>query len=217
MREKIESLATVVLMVAAATMVGVYLSDRSRTSLGIDAVAIQNWEQHNNAGIRLGSADAPVVITEFMDFTCPHCRNLVPVVDSLYQSFPNEVALVFLHYPIRGRPFSMELAVAAECAAEQHQFWEMYRVIYSQPAIQSLDGLYTLAAAAQVPDLEEFSNCLIRPHESFSRIIEGRRIGEGTGVPGTPWVWLNGTPVSSPTYHALVKAAEKQGVRLKGP
>lgn len=217
MRDLLESVATVLIAATAIAMFVLYLSDRGRNNAESNAngIPIDGWEQHNSSGIRLGREDAPIVITEFMDFTCPHCKTLAPVTDSLYRSFPNEVAVVFHSFPIRTRPFSMDLAVAAECALEQNRFWEFYRVIFSNPPIQARDELYELAKAAQVPDSTVFSQCLTRPEESFQRIRKAWDIGMETGVTGTPVVWVNGRLATARSFDNFLHAAQILGVDLE--
>lgn len=208
MRDLLEGVTTLLLVVVALTMLGFYLSDRSQIREAPSDVVVEGWEEYNKSGIRLGPEHAPIVITEFMDFTCPYCRQLAPVTDSLHRSFPNEVAVVFQHFPLRSRPFSMELAMAAECAFEQDHFWVMYRVIYSRPRIRSHDDVYELGRAAELPDMDAFSECLARPEEFFHRILDGREIGREVGVVGTPAVWLNGRPVDARSVEGFVEAAE---------
>jgi len=215
LRNLLDGVASVVLMGIAIVMLGFYLADRNRILSGSSTITIDDWQQYNEAGIRLGPEEASIVITEFMDFTCPYCRALATVTDSLQRSFPNDVAVVFQHFPLRGRPFSMDLAIAGECAAEQGGFWSMYRAIFSRPGIRIRDDLYELGEAARLPYLDAFTKCVTRPQESFRRIAEGRRIGRETGVVGTPTVWVNGRLAHARTFDALLQIAELEGSDLQ--
>jgi len=75
---------------------------------------VENWRGVREFGILLGQADAPLVVTAFMDFTCPFSRSLALVTDSLLRQIPNDVALAFLHFPLQGRTPSPPPAVALE-------------------------------------------------------------------------------------------------------
>lgn len=216
MRNPLDGLANLLLVCIAVVMLGVYLADRERAVSRSSTVTIGDWQEHNEAGVRLGPEDAAVVISEFMDFTCPYCRSLASVTDSLHRSFPRKVAVVFHHFPLRGRPFSIDLAIAAECAAEQNGFWRMYSAIFSHPRIRHWEDIHGLGQKAELPDTEEFEACLARPQGSFPRIAEGRRIGEETGVVGTPTVWINGRLAQARTFDALLEIVEDEaGGRLQ--
>ena len=86
-----------------------------------------------NAAIK-GSPDAAVVIVEFSDFQCPFCRrwydDTFPEID---RQIGDDVALVFLHFPIMQlHPNAPTVHVAAECAGEQGKFWEMHDLLFER-------------------------------------------------------------------------------------
>ena len=87
----------------------------------------------SNAAIK-GSSDATVVIVEFSDFQCPFClrwyNDTLPQID---QQIGDDVALVFLHFPIANlHPNAPTVHVAAECAGEQGKFWEMHDLLFER-------------------------------------------------------------------------------------
>ena len=87
----------------------------------------------SNAAIK-GSPDATVVIVEFSDFQCPFCQrwylNTLPEID---RQIGDDVALVFLHFPITQlHPNAPTVHVAAECAGEQGKFWEMHDLLFDR-------------------------------------------------------------------------------------
>lgn len=213
MRQVIETMSALAMMGAAVTMLVLYMGDVRASRAGTPGVVVSNWEEYNEAGVRLGPDDAAVVVTEFMDFTCPHCRNLAPVTDSLREAFPDDVAVVFQYFPLNGRVFSMELAIAAECASEQGKFDEMRRAIFVDPQIRSREALLSAASSAAIKDMKAFGECLARPSDTFERIRAGRQIGEQAGVRGTPTVWMNGEPTTARTFDALLAVAEEHGLK----
>ncbi len=89
----------------------------------------------SNAAIK-GSPDATVVIVEFSDFQCPFClrwyNDTLPQID---QQIGDDVALVFLHFPIANlHPNARTTHAAAECAGEQGKFWEMHDLLFERQA-----------------------------------------------------------------------------------
>jgi protein-disulfide isomerase len=91
----------------------------------------------------------------------------------------------------------------------------MYQVIFARTEVPSPDDMLTFAKEAGVPDTDAFMDCLTRPGESFQRIQDGRRIGTGTGVTGTPTVWVNGKSVYARDFATFLQAAEHAGVELR--
>lgn len=220
-RSRLDSIFTGILVSVALGMFGIFLYDRTGSARAVSAprpaaeAFVEAWQEHNRFGIRLGGAeDAPMVIAEFMDFTCPFCAALAPVTDSLLQAFPQDVALYFHHFPLRGRDLSMPSAIAAECAYEQDRFQAMYRSLFSNAQSIGIWDWAEFARNAEIPDLVAFEHCISRPPEDFPRIAAGRRIGEESGVVGTPTVWVNGHVASPRSVSDFQALAEAQGITL---
>jgi protein-disulfide isomerase len=113
-----------------------------------------------------GNHEAPVTIVEFSDFKCPYCgRFSTETLPQLRQLYINtgQVRLVYRHFAILG-PESDYAAAAAECAAEQGQFWAYHDQIFAdQAATRSTlthDQLLNLAQKTGLPPLP-FSDCLL--------------------------------------------------------
>jgi hypothetical protein len=159
---------------------------------GEPPAAIDGWQAENNEGIRMGPATAAIVITEFFDFQCPYCAALVPRVDSLSAEFPGQIAIVVHHFPLSSHPFAHAAAIAAECAHRQGRFEPFYRALLSDQRSLGQRPWRDYARTTGVSDLEAFDECITMPPDSFPRIAYGRRLGERTGVRGTPALWMNG-------------------------
>ena len=83
---------------------------------------------------RLGRADAPIVVVQYVDFQCPYCgtvaREGVPVIIDSHIK-PGKVQLIFRHLPLdRIHPMARQAAEVAECAGQQGKFWEMHDVLF---------------------------------------------------------------------------------------
>jgi protein-disulfide isomerase len=87
-------------------------------------------------GETLGAADAPVVIELYSDFQCPYCarfaRTLLPQVVGAFVADGKvrieAVDLAFLDAP--GSTESLDMAVAASCAADQDRYWEFHDLLF---------------------------------------------------------------------------------------
>ena len=179
-------------------------------------VEIENWREESNLGIRIGPAEARMVVTEFMDFTCPFCAMVVPAVDSLLARHPTDVALVFQHFPL-GRPLSTPSAIASECAERQGKFKPMYRLLFSQQKSLGSKDWVTFAEEAGIQDLAAFDACVAMPADSFPRIGAGRDLGMRRNVNGTPTLYVNGRPFGGRSLAELQEVAEKLGLTSAQP
>ncbi len=137
-----------------------------------------------------GPADAPVTLVEYGDFECPNCGLAEPVIRELLRDF-GELRYVWRHLPLNDvHPHTQMAAEAAEAAAEQGAFWEMYDLLLSrQDALTRADlGVYAdelgLDAKRFADDLEH--------HAGAARIAEGVDGADLSGVSGTPTFFING-------------------------
>jgi protein-disulfide isomerase len=202
--------------VVAVVMLGLFLHDRRQagSSTAVDAVVYaDDWRDWGASGIRMGAPDGSVVVAVFSDFRCPHCRSLVPVLDSLGGALGGKVAVEHHHYPLSAQGLSILSSVAAECAAEQDRFEAMYRTLFRHSDSVEEKGWLTLAADAGVEDLIRFEECMQKPPEAFPRIGAGRALGERLDVRGVPSVWINGELFGGErSLAALRKKAEELGL-----
>jgi protein-disulfide isomerase len=89
---------------------------------------------YNLAGDQyLGNPEASVVVIEFSDFQCPACaQHALEIQPTLNQELveTGQIMWVFKHLPLQMHPQALIAATAAECAAEQGQFWEMHDLLF---------------------------------------------------------------------------------------
>lgn len=198
-REVVEVGSTIVITVVALVVGTAYLSDRG-TSVSVhdfeSQPRIADWEESNSAGVRLGASDVPFVLTEFVDFQCPFCSQLAPRLEGLLAEYPEDLAVVFQHFPLGMHQQATPAAIAVECAGRQGRFWEMYRVLFASQDNLGRGEWVAFAKEAGVADLTGFEQCADLPADSFPRIEYGRSLGERAGVNATPTVWLNGRVVN---------------------
>src|SRR5579871_2044239 len=82
-------------------------------------------------GGRPGKDAVEVVL--YGDFLCPYCRRLRPILLRLRQALGQKMGFVFRHFfNETNHPGATFMARAAEAAARQGRFWEMYDRFYEQ-------------------------------------------------------------------------------------
>jgi len=212
-RQVFETISTGVIAACAITMVAYYVRGQVAGGAPTEGPAfVEEWEAENALGVRTGPANAPMVITKFLDFTCPYCQMAGVWIDEYMKEHPGEVALVVQHFTL-GRPQSMPTAIAAECADRQGRFYETMKTLYAMPDSFGVRSWESYAEEAGVPDINSFTECIALPADSFPRIASGREVGERAGVRGTPTIWVNGHRFGGRDLEALRKRGEELGVR----
>ena len=74
-----------------------------------------------------GGAGA-VTVVEFLDFECEACAAFYPIVEDLREQYDGEITYVVRYFPLPGHINSTQAALAAEAAAEQDRFEDMYHL-----------------------------------------------------------------------------------------
>jgi len=153
---------------------------------------------------REGPTDARVQIAVYSDFQCVFCRQLVPVLQQLRTAFPQEVAIVFRHFPLESHPRAFAAAVAAECASEQGAFWEYHDKLFLEGGDLNEATLVAVASSLGL-DQQRFMMCL--QSEEPRRVVEANlREAMQLGLPGAPAVFINGRRIEGPlTFENLAK------------
>jgi protein-disulfide isomerase len=82
-----------------------------------------------------GSAEAEVVLVEFVDFQSAenrkHFLESWPELEKKYVE-PGTVRLVVKHFPTADQPTGFKAAEAAECAGQQEAFWAMHDLLFQK-------------------------------------------------------------------------------------
>ncbi len=142
----------------------------------------------------LGSAQAPVTVLEYGDYECPYCRGAARDVHRMLDLYPEMIRFVFRNFPIvQLHPHAEQAAEAAEAAAAQGKFWEMYELLLRPTSGLDLDSLLGYAERLGL-DVGRFSN------EVTGNVYAGRimrDVGEGVsnGVNATPKFYVDGARI----------------------
>src|SRR5688572_10541540 len=110
----------------------------------------------------LGAKNAMVTLVEYSDFQCPFCSRHLPSVKQALKDFPNDVNLVYRHYPLSFHPEAQKAAEASECAAKlggNDAFWKMHDELFANQATLSR-SLYTELAKKLGLNTGNFDKCL---------------------------------------------------------
>lgn len=138
-----------------------------------------------------GPDDAPVTLLEYGDFECPYCGQAESVIRELLSGSGGDVRYVWRHLPLNDvHPNAQLASEAAEAAAAQGAFWEMYDTLLSHQGELRLREIASYAEGLGLDSkriLEEVRRRLHAP-----RVAEDVASADESGVSGTPTFFING-------------------------
>lgn len=142
---------------------------------------------------RLGPADAKVVVVEFSDFECPHCRRASEPMLRLQKHYG--FALYYKFFPIKHiHPNAEGAARAGWAANKQGKFWQLAEAMFEAdaldwPAVQKLAQKVGVDMKAFLAD---FSS------DAAKAAVEADlKSGTDAGVEGTPSFFVSGHPAEN--------------------
>ena len=143
-----------------------------------------------------GVPSAPVVMVEFFDYGCPHCRLFVPILEDVVAELPGEVVLYFKHFPLSQHTSSVPAAIAAVAAHRQGKFRDMHRKLFANQEALAKEDLFRYAQEIGL-DMRKFAADFGDPR-TRDRVMADRAEGEKAGIAGTPYLFVNGRNYSNP-------------------
>jgi protein-disulfide isomerase len=153
---------------------------------------VPDWRQLSRSGYRLGASDGRVQIGEFSDFQCPYCADAHHVLADALARHPNDVTLIYRHFPLRAiHPRAVEAALAAECAGEQGRFGTYHDMLFAAGDSLGRIAWEEIARRAGVAALDEFSSC-VHSRKYLARVERDERVARALGLRGTPTLVVNG-------------------------
>lgn len=172
------------------------------------AAAVVRADSHvlDNAG-----ADA-VTVVEFLDFECEACGAYYPVVEELRRKYAGQITYVVRYFPLPGHVNSTHSAVAAEAAAQQGRFEEMYRRLFETQAEwgeaqESKADVFRSYAVELGFDMPAYDAAVADP-KTERRVQGDFDEGRALGVGSTPTFFVNGQPLVIEHWNDLEVAVQ---------
>ena len=165
------------------------------------------------SGPSRGPATAPVLIVEFSDLQCPHCKEANPTIERLLKEDPN-VRFVFQNFPLPSHNWAQKAASYADCVGKLSgdAFWTFIDSVYAgqnEITADNADGKLTQLADQAGVKGSEAAACASRS-ETQARVQASANLGKSLGVNSTPTLFINGRPVgvSDNNYEVLKKLVD---------
>jgi len=156
----------------------------------------------------MGAADAPVVIAVFMDYQCPYCVRLKPVLDEVLELNSGQVKIAYLQFPLKMHKAALSAAEAAFVAFKEGKFQELHNLMEGD--FRALDDENILDKAASLGfDRETFQQKMNDPG-ILKRIQQDIEQGKQAGVSGIPTVFINGRKLKKRTLEGFQELIDRE-------
>jgi protein-disulfide isomerase len=157
-----------------------------------------------------GAKSNDLLLVEFADLQCEHCKEAQDSMDSLAQDFP-QARIVFENFPLTGtHPYALRAAEDGVCVHKlkgDAAFFNYVQSVFAKQAgltAQSADETLKNAITAADADPAAVEACAATP-EAKADVDASMKLGEDVGVNQTPMLAVNGhlLPVAGIPYQTL--------------
>ena len=204
------SLLLIALAIVPVVLIGVLGGDdgSERVSAGSGSLSGEGSRVVRPDSQRLSVAeDGNVTFVEFLDFECEACRAAFPAVEDLRERYDGRVTFVVRNFPLHRN--SVAAAKAAEAAAAQGKFEEMYKKLFETQAqwgekSSSQEEVFFGFAEELGLDMDEFRKVYEDP-ATEALVERDRADGQALGVSGTPTFFLNGDKLDVGSFDEVIE------------
>ncbi|KPC71740.1 thioredoxin domain-containing protein [Streptomyces sp. NPDC006349] len=207
------NLIVVAVLVAgfAAALGSFLLLSPDRGSGGLDVQPAAEALPVRESSHRLTEPEkSELTIVEFLDFECEACRAMYPIVEKLRAEYGDRVTFVARYFPMPGHRNAEPAARAAEAAARQDKFEEMYDKLFTTQeewgeSQEWKEDVFRGYARQLGLNMQRFDADLADP-EVAGRVQADQRDGLGLHVQGTPTFFVDGTQIPTPGSYEAFKS-----------
>jgi len=156
----------------------------------------------------IGPKNAKVVLVEYSDLQCPHCKRSFDILKKELPAYFGKVRRVFKNYPLTNlHDWAMDGAVAIACAGKikPKALFSMKEMFFAEQAQIKKSNIRQKAigfARKTGLDSKKFITCFDKK-ESLPLVQADVREGESIGVDGTPAIFINGRKVRGYSFPAV--------------
>jgi len=165
-----------------------------------------------------GPSSAPVTLLAYMDFQCAPCNAAALAMDHVFVRHPGQVLQIYRPFPLSNVEDKANLAAEiAEAAGRQGSFWPMHDLL-----VERFSEWRTLEPDAFLIWAEQAAESLGLNPVSLGKTLDDPTLAAGiaeryaesqaSGIPGAPFVLLNGRPFLLVSDEAQLEAAVRLGI-----
>lgn len=157
----------------------------------------------------IGNTKGNVTLVEFLDFQCPHCRDVGPVITQLIKSNPN-LRVVFKELPIFGPPSEFASRVALAVYQQQpDKYAALNQALLKAKAPFTQEQVLGVVKSLGI-DANKINAAISNPAIT-QELNDNLALANALGLQGTPTFIIAKTPASAQT-----KLTDKQFIYFPG-
>lgn len=191
---------------------GIFFLTRGNSSKAVTGTAVLRIDY--SKGEKIGSDSAKVKVVEFSDLQCPACLAAEPAVKKIRESYkPNQVQLIYRHFPLAQHSHSNQVASLAEAAGVQGKFWEMHDKLFdtqSQWSGMADATPFFMDLVKQLGLDENKIKQVMDDNATKAKIQADIAEGNSLGVNSTPTFFVNGRKLNIQSFEDLNTAVEEE-------
>jgi protein-disulfide isomerase len=169
-------------------------------------------------GAARGATGKDLLLVEFADLQCPHCKDAQATMDNIVKDFPN-ARVVFQSFPIVDlHPYAFKAAAYGYCIQKQKNdafFVYAAAVFDTQDALTPETGDGTLKAAVTKAGLDPAAvDACAATQATQDQVKASIKLAEDVGVEQTPMLAVNGhlLPLTGVPYETLKNIVSYQAM-----
>ena len=166
-----------------------------------------------------GTANAPVTIVSYSDFTCPYCKQAEYVILQLLKKYEGKLRVTFKALPKEGDSYSLAAAQYATAAfiLDPIKGWEFFDALFDGMSLfeRDTDNFLKDTAARFGYDLKKLKAEAGSPAVQ-QQLEADRQEADRLGISGTPYFAVNDLMIRGAVSKDLFEEAVDMALQLKG-
>jgi protein-disulfide isomerase len=137
----------------------------------------------------------------------------VPVLEQVLEQYPQQVNVVFKHFPLRNHKYAFKAAQASMAAGKQGKFWEFHDLLFKDYGNLNDQKVTEIRTSLNL-DADQFQREMLEPAIK-AQIDADLRNGNSAGVRGTPTVFINGKRLRDKSLKGFQRQINQELNQLK--
>lgn len=192
---------------------GVYFLSKTPTGVNTRTQKADSKLLIRKESNKITAESAKLTLVEFVDFQCPGCGNMHPVVKQILKDNKGKITFVYRNYPLSQHKNAQIAAEAAEAAGSQRKYWEMVDLLFENQAEWSESNtpldIFADYAKRLTLDVEKFKQ-EVSDQSHIDKINQDKDDGNNLGVNSTPTFFINNEKFEGTDLRTAIKTALKK-------
>ena len=137
----------------------------------------------------------------------------MPVLEQVLERYPQQVKVVFKHFPLRNHKYAYKAAQATMAADKQGKFWEFHDLLFKDYKNLNDQKVNEIRTGLNL-DAAQFERDMQAPAVR-AQIEADLRNGNSAGVRGTPTIFINGKRLRDRSFNGFQREIERELRQMK--